>query len=442
MAQIEKQIVSSQKFLNGLASLPHFAELRRKQALRLVTIIRKTSVTVEQSGSILQCLDSSVWDNETMRQLKAALADHTRMEEEIEDKSRRAKQQDYTALPHYLSSEWWRFLEQGKLGEEEKRLELLCVHAGKLGLQNPTEETYAFLYLLGATLHLRNAILDCEKWKILTKWKPVMKRHLLRAATPPSRPLILPQKWEECPEALLRAAYPDGFQPGLPTQKSLQEIIALGKGWPLRSTNVVAVSGNLGMASSVPSTGTDAVLAMASAVAREVSKAVSERVLPAAAAAEPEIPGLQIFHRPSVCPQQQQQTQLALMDKPQETEEKIPRQVDAATSKPQAMIDKIRADLETEKSAKRGKETEPLPTKKKNSGGKKGPKNSVLKRPASALKRPAAAAVSLQEPDPKRAALLKRIPAKLLERYAGGCSRCYHRKFCTVSCWGRRGYKL
>ena len=122
MAQIEKQIVSSQKFLNGLASLPHFAELRRKQALRLVTIIRKTSVTVEQSGSILQCLDSSVWDNETMSQLKAALADHTKMEEEIEDKSRRAKQQDYTALPHYLSSEWWRFLEQGKLGEEEKRL--------------------------------------------------------------------------------------------------------------------------------------------------------------------------------------------------------------------------------------------------------------------------------------------------------------------------------
>ena len=130
------------------------------------------------------------------------------------------------------------------------------------------------------------------------------------------------------------------------------------------------------------------------------------------------------------------------MDKPQETEEKIPRQVDAATSKPQAMIDKIRADLEAEKSAKRGKEKEPLPTKKKNSGGKKGPKNSVLKRPASALKRPAAAAVSLQEPDPKRAALLKRIPAELLERYAGGCSRCYHRKFCTVSCWGRRGYKL
>ena len=53
MAQIEKQVVSSQKFLNGWTSLLHFAELRRKQALRLETIIRKSTVTVEQSGSII-----------------------------------------------------------------------------------------------------------------------------------------------------------------------------------------------------------------------------------------------------------------------------------------------------------------------------------------------------------------------------------------------------
>ena len=73
---------------------------------------------------------------------------------------------------------------------------------------------------------------------------------------------------------------------------------------------------------------------------------------------------------------------------------------------------------------------------------KKASKTPVLKRPAAALKRPAAAAVALQEPDPKRAAVLKIIPAELLERYAGGCSRCYNRKFCTVSCWARRGYKV
>ena len=189
-----------------------------------------------------------------MSQLKAALADQTRMDEEMQEPLRRAKQQDYSALPNYLSSDWWRFLEQGKRGEEEKRLDLLCVHAGKLGLQHPTEETYVFLYLLTPTLHLQNAIFDCEKLKLLNKWKPVMKRHLMRAVSPPCRPLMLPQKWEECPEALLRAAYPDGFQPGLPTHKTLEEIIALGKGWPLRSTNMVALTGAPGLPSSVPST--------------------------------------------------------------------------------------------------------------------------------------------------------------------------------------------
>jgi hypothetical protein len=269
MAQVEKQILSSQKFLAGLTSLPHFAELRRKQALRLATVIRKNTVTVEQSGSIVNCLDGSIWDNETMSQLKAAVADQTVMEEDREEKNSRVRQQDYTALPNYLSSEWWQLLEQGKLGEEEKTLDQICVHASKLGLQNPTEETYAVLYVLGATLHLGHAILDCEKLKLLNKWKPVMKRHLSRAVSPPSRPLVLPQNCQECPEELLRAAYPDGFQPGLPTRKKLEEIFALSKGWPLRSTNVVAASGHFGMASYVAATGSEAVIAMASAVAIE-----------------------------------------------------------------------------------------------------------------------------------------------------------------------------
>ena len=333
--------------------------------MRLEAIIRKSCVTVEQSGSIIHCLDASVWDNETMSQLKAAIADQTRMDEETQEPLRRAKQQDYSALPNYLSSDWWRFLEEGKRGEEEKRLEVLCMHAGKLGLQHPTEETYAFLFLLGATLHLPTPVFDCEKLKLLNKWKPVMKRHLMRAQSSHGRPLILPQKWEECPEALLRAAYPDGFQPGLPTHKTLEEIMALGKGWPLRSTNVVALTGAPGLPSSVPSTGSaEAVIAMASVVAREVSKAVTERVLPPAAAAEPELPGLKIF-QPSSVAAQQQQTQLALMDRPYETEEKKFSHVEPTGSKPQAMIDKIRAALETEKAAKAGKEMESSPQKKK-----------------------------------------------------------------------------
>jgi hypothetical protein len=174
---------------------------------------------------------------------------------------------------------------------------------------------------------------------------------------------------------------------------------------------------------------------------------VSEKNVPASAAAEPEIPGLKIFARePHLA--RQQQSQLALMDQAHGTEEKnAAAAADADASKPQAMIDKLRSDLEAESKAKKGKEPAKKSEKKKTHGSKKtkGPKTSVLKRPAAAppaLKRPASAGLFLQEPDPKRAALLKMIPSDLLDRYAGGCSRCYHRKFCTVSCWARRGYKL
>ena len=442
MAQVQKQIVSSQKFLAGLTSLAHYAELRRKQADRLESLIRKNVVTVEQSGSILQCLDDSVWDNETMSKLKAAVADQTDQTEEVEASSRRARQQDYSALPKYLSPHWWRLLEGANMGEEEKTLELLCSFAAKLGLQNPTEETYAFLFLLGGTLHLRNPIYDCEKVKLLTKWKPVMKRHLSRAACPPLRPLLLPDKWEECPDALLRAAYPDGFQPGVPSHQTLEQIMQLGKTWPLRTSNVVAQSRQFGTCA--PAASSVDVIAVASAVAREVSRSVTFQAAPSAVAAEPDLPGLKIFSK-AVAPDQHQQNQLALMDQIVESEEKPPQKLDPSASTPQAMIDKIRADLEMEKKAKTTPK-EPKEKKNKKTGTKKPvSKKAMLKRPAAAssvLRRPAAAGLAQQEPDPTRRALLELIPTELLQRYAGGCSRCYHRKFCTVSCWGRRGYRL
>ena len=86
---------------------------------------------------------------------------------------------------------------------------------------------------------------------------------------------------------------------------------------------------------------------------------------------------------------------------------------------------------------------------KQSKGKKKG-----MARPASAsavkkiLKRPAAVAASSAAGDmseggytDRRDTLLKKIPKNVLQRHKGGCSRCYHRAYCTVSCWARRGYK-
>ena len=116
----------------------------------------------------------------------------------------------------------------------------------------------------------------------------------------------------------------------------------------------------------------------------------------------------------------------------------MPEPTGPCEAEPQDMIDALRADLQEKKEQdSKGDQTVKKPVKK----AKAKPKGkSKMKRPAAApvpLRRPAAAAPL--DPDPRRAALLSRIPVHIRNSYAKGCSRCYGRPFCTT-CWARRGY--
>ena len=51
-----------------------------------------------------------------------------------------------------------------------------------------------------------------------------------------------------------------------------------------------------------------------------------------------------------------------------------------------------------------------------------------------------AASKSKKDKDARRKLCLSQIPQAVLKRYARGCSSCRHRKWCTVSCWIKRGY--
>ena len=168
MAQVQKQLIASQKFLAGLLALPQYAELRGKQLERLMAVIRKVRLTVEQSGLLLAAMDSNLWDEGSISQLKSLVADQTVTETNEEQASQRVKQQDFTSLPYYLDGDWWRRLETPVATEREKNCERLCQHAARLGLTNPTEETYAFLYVLSFALQPGTLIFDCEKLQLLT----------------------------------------------------------------------------------------------------------------------------------------------------------------------------------------------------------------------------------------------------------------------------------
>eukprot|EP00435_Cladocopium_sp_Y103_P013670 s477_g3.t1 len=439
MAQVAKQVASTQNFLVGLQQLPHYGELRAKQLDRLLGIIRASKLTLEQAAPVLSSLDQGIWDVESLGRLKSALADQTL--EDTEDVEKRVKQQDYSALPHYVTEDLWLCFEKAEHQEDrEKALEILCEMAGKLGLRNPTEETCAFLYVLAFTMHPVAIVYDCEKQSLLQRWKPIMKRHLKKFPSPVTTMKVLPEKVEECPQVFLREAFPNGWKRAKPRTKSLADIIRLGKTWPLRISHAVASNAkNAHVTPSAASVNVD-VLGAAAAVARQTTLAVANSLV-----AREDVPGLKILKQADAIPAVTPKPVLpAILDK---VPEAVASSLHGNKNDPQQMIDLLREDLEKEKQEKQEKGVGAKSKAKaaKSKGKPKATAKSSLKRPAASvavMRRPAAAAAAEDpmHPEARRAALLDRIPRRERMLYADGCSRCKYRKFCTISCWARRGY--
>ena len=80
----------------------------------------------------------------------------------------------------------------------------------------------------------------------------------------------------------------------------------------------------------------------------------------------------------------------------------------------------------------------------KKAGLKRPASSKVIKhRPAAALRRPAAATVEGETRDARRLRLIQeRVPKELQVKFRGGCSKCYFRKGCTLSCWTYRGFNM
>lgn len=462
MAQVQKQLIASQKFLVGLFSLPQYGELRGKQLERLMAVTRKAKLTIEQSAGVLASVDSTVWDESSLSQLKSLVADQTVTDAMEEEKSQRAKQQDFSALPQYLDDAWWCRLETAQGKEKEKNCELLCQHAARLGLTNPTEETYAFLYALSFALHPATVIFDCEKLGLLAKWKPIMKRILKVAVQPPLHLLVLPCDVEQCPAELLRAAYPQGFRPGSPSHKTIPEVMQLARTWPLRKTHLTATASQKTSLSGTLEGG-QMMQAMAAATVQAVA---SQFGALQRAESVSELPGFKILKPPCEAPSASKpKEQLALTDGQTQAGGSSSHEGKDAAS----MIDALQVDLQQDK-----KEPPKRPKRApKAKGEKKTKKNAVceekemkgdaeqrlspdkpskvcMKRPAGRgkMKRPAAVASkkrpseTAEEKEEKRRLLFKRVPKPLQNEYAKGCSKCRGRPYCTLSCWFERGYTI
>ena len=69
----------------------------------------------------------------------------------------------------------------------------------------------------------------------------------------------------------------------------------------------------------------------------------------------------------------------------------------------------------------------------------------ALRRPAAAakVKQPRADGKEGESREAKRLRLINAyVPKAMQEKYRDGCSRCYHRAGCTLSCWRLRGFEM
>ena len=450
MAQAEKQIVAAQKFLLNVTALPTFDDLRGKQVTRLTSLLSKNLLSIEQSASLMSILDSNVWGSDIMEQLKTCIAQQTCHDDGDCAAASRASLQDFTNIPHYLSQDWWNLLESGK--DKVRNLESLCGLAASLGLRNASEPTYAGLcalaFCLGST-----KLLEVDKLKLLGLHKPRMKKVFSNAVPLVSVMDALPSSPQDCQKEFLDTAYPNGFVAGTPVTLTMDNICRLVDTYPCRRRGKVTGESSIRDVESPVTKTLSRFAAVAKAFTDVHSGTREKEALPGLKLLRPEATAIPESSKPFM-PQQ-----LALMDRQQgASAEAAPKAEEA--EEPSATVQKLKEALETEK----GSKSHPKKGKKdlllKGDANKKGKtfdlpesqETSVKKRPAGKLvvyrkpavsshgmKRPAA---SQNERDAKRQQVLKLVPAELLSRYKGGCSRCYHREYCTVSCWARRGYTL
>ena len=149
-SRLGKQLDASQRFLRGLQNLPSFAETRTRQFSQILAAVERVqSLSVEETNSILELWQESVWGPESTASFKAQISARTNL---IPPGALgRRPLQNYLALPRYPPASLWVSL-QGR-EPDEVRLQKLVRHAASLGLRCPTESTFAMLLTLTFAIH-------------------------------------------------------------------------------------------------------------------------------------------------------------------------------------------------------------------------------------------------------------------------------------------------
>ena len=235
MGKIEKTLIAAQKFLAGLRSLPHFADLRRKQVDSISAVLQKSDLlSTEVGGKCVSILDSGIWGEELLLELQSLIAG--KVSDELPSNDGRRSQQDFLYFPYYLTQDLYEILKDEKRSPTAQ-LVAICEHAARLGLRNPTEQTNACLIAL---VHLLDSPVMSPKdfFTLLNKNRSLIRK-CLKQCQPPTYLLQLPKRFEDLPSDLKALAFPGSERP-MTSQFDVEGFLEKVMRYPLRKTNLLA----------------------------------------------------------------------------------------------------------------------------------------------------------------------------------------------------------
>jgi hypothetical protein len=180
MSALEKQLEASQRFLGGVRSLASYEDIQQKQLRGLLIALGKSKdLSTSQAASFVEAIDSRLWSVAAVEELQRQVAAKT---SQGEVDSERRRMQDFSQIIHFLAPDLATMILEGN-APADTVLRGLCLHAGRMSLRVPSEQTIATFVTLANwrweycnLLNRHREFLWCRRaaWlvrKLLQRWR-------------------------------------------------------------------------------------------------------------------------------------------------------------------------------------------------------------------------------------------------------------------------------
>ena len=149
MANVDAIVSGVSALLQSYTGTANFVTVRDAQFHSLKDVIEQQTLTLQYAASLVNRVKTMPFTESQLNDLMRVINERTSGAAElqaVQNGNVRSKLQDYTMIGNALPASFWEARAQG--AHESVLLHQLATHCSKLGLANPSEQTYCVLHLL------------------------------------------------------------------------------------------------------------------------------------------------------------------------------------------------------------------------------------------------------------------------------------------------------